>query len=248
MDYYFNDLPGIGSLCIEHIFYEYDEPILFVCLDSRNNRYLCSCSRIAEQWIVGEITNQQLLDIIDKTLAIDLFFRECKHCFCLKWDGNSLCLFYDIPFDAYPKHNTFLRLRKEQLNEYRSFVESLPSDESQQMVLSTNNAVIREESLKMLKEYVLKAVKEYFPEYNVQACVSLDDAPETDKTQLIFNLISKSSDYSQDSLGTIEKLISAELYPSQKENEPSSVIRDGTIIDKNKSDSVVNNSDLLFAA
>lgn len=76
MNFYFIDIPSIGSLRIEHVFYEYEEPVLFVCLDQDNNRYLCSCSRVAEQWILSAITDSQLLEIMNRTLAIDKFFKE----------------------------------------------------------------------------------------------------------------------------------------------------------------------------
>ena len=31
MEAYFTDIPNIGDLSLEHVFYEYEEPILFVC-------------------------------------------------------------------------------------------------------------------------------------------------------------------------------------------------------------------------
>lgn len=125
MDVYFSGIPQIGDLYLEHVFYEYGEPILFVCVDKSANRYLCSCSRVSEQWLVGKVTNKQLLCIIDKVTAIDLALRESEEAFCVQWDGKSLHRLDRIPYDAYPKTNSMLRLTKNQTDEYRRAIESM---------------------------------------------------------------------------------------------------------------------------
>lgn len=124
MEVYFPDVPNLGDFCLEHVFYEYEEPVLFVCIDQRENRYLCSCSRLSEQWLVGRITNEQLLEIIDKSLAVDSFFRTCGFTFCVHWDGENLRYTSDLPADAFPRTNSFLRLSSEQTREYRRMVQA----------------------------------------------------------------------------------------------------------------------------
>ena len=123
MDIYFSDVLGIGNLYIEHVFYEYDEPVLFVCIDKNNNRYLCSCSRLSEQWLIGRAADEQIIDVIDKALTLDEAFRACKTLFCIRWDGEGLSVLDNIPDDAFPKKNSFLRLGEEQTGEYRRMIE-----------------------------------------------------------------------------------------------------------------------------
>lgn len=110
MEAYFEAIPKIGDLRLEHAFYEYEEPVLFVCLDRAGRRWLCSCCRLSQEWIVGQVGEQDLLDIIDKTIALDGAFRRCGEKFFLTWDGQALRRDDEIPDSAYPKEGARLRL------------------------------------------------------------------------------------------------------------------------------------------
>lgn len=151
MGIYFSGIPGIGDLYDEYVFYEYGEPVLFVCTDKSGSRYLCSCSRLSEQWLVGKVTNEQLLNIIDKKLAIDEAFRACTVLICIRWDGKELSFREAIPDDAFPKKNSFLRLSKERTYDYRCQVEiSFHQDTFYQVVTSFINSCTQEEYLQTL--------------------------------------------------------------------------------------------------
>ena len=110
MEIYFENVPEIGDLAIEHIFYEYEEPILFVCMDRSQARYLCSCSKIGQQWLVGSITAAELVKIIDRRISLSDAFRDCKPLICIIWDGSNLSFTDRIPDNAFPKKDAYLRL------------------------------------------------------------------------------------------------------------------------------------------
>ena len=72
---YFENIQGIGGLALEYVFYEYEEPILFSCTDSRGGRYLCACCRLSENWLIGRVSNQQLIDMMEKKTTLADVFR-----------------------------------------------------------------------------------------------------------------------------------------------------------------------------
>ena len=55
----------IPGLILEHAFYEYSEPILFVCRDYDWNRYLCSCCKLSEEWVLSKVSVSDLLSLVD---------------------------------------------------------------------------------------------------------------------------------------------------------------------------------------
>lgn len=116
---YFN-LPEIGALNIEHVFYKLDnQPILFICRDIANQYYLCSCCRMYEEWVVGQTSESVLLDLIDDTITIrGIFENHCDMVVFVTWDGHEFSIDPEIPKDAYPKEGEFLELDYERAGEY----------------------------------------------------------------------------------------------------------------------------------
>lgn len=91
MNTFFKDIPGIGSLKIEYVFYECGEPTLFVCIDSGENRYLCACCRLGEEWLVARVSKDALVRMIDDKVTLDRMFKEeTIALFALIWNGVRL--------------------------------------------------------------------------------------------------------------------------------------------------------------
>lgn len=124
MEAYFTDIPNIGDLSLEHVFYEYEEPILFVCTDASGKRYLCSCCRLSENWIIRQTDEFALINMIDNRISLDRMFRfhDGKTLF-LSWDGEAMHYSSDIPENAYPKNGAFLELSKDKTGQYRNDLE-----------------------------------------------------------------------------------------------------------------------------
>lgn len=121
----FANLPQIGTLTLEHTFYEYGEPVLFVCTDQAANRYLCSCCRLSEEWLIAKTCPKDLIDVIDDALAFsDIFYSKHSSLFFLTWDGDKFSLSNNVPADAYPDVGSYLELPADTTAEYRNMLES----------------------------------------------------------------------------------------------------------------------------
>lgn len=124
MEKYF-ELPSLGDLFLEHTFYSLDgEPVLFVCKDTSELRYLCSCCQMYEEWVVGQISESILLDLIDDKVTIRGVFEDnCDTRFFVTWDGEEFHLDTDCPYDALPKAGAKLELRRAREGTYRKTLE-----------------------------------------------------------------------------------------------------------------------------
>ena len=82
---YFSDIPGVGCLDIDYIFFEAECPILFTCIDLEENLYLCICCDIRDEqrWIISPTTADKLIKLIkNKTFpGLNLLCRNynCKN-------------------------------------------------------------------------------------------------------------------------------------------------------------------------
>lgn len=74
---YFENIPQIGILYLEKELFSFENiPIVFVCVDKKNNRYLCICDDVIEEesWIIVQISDHELLDVIkDNTTVLSAF-------------------------------------------------------------------------------------------------------------------------------------------------------------------------------
>lgn len=117
---YFNELPQLGDLALEYVFYEMDEPILFVCIDANQDKFLCSCCFLSENWLIAKVSRNQLTSLIDNEITLAELFQQCPERYFVEWDGERFSLTdKDIPSDAYPRKGAFLRLPPERTAEYR---------------------------------------------------------------------------------------------------------------------------------
>ena len=90
-------MPYVGDLFLEHTFYMLDdEPILFVCKGIGDIRYLCSCCRLYEKWVVGQVAETELINLIDDKVSIREVFENCDTKFVVRWDGKRFKVDGDV--------------------------------------------------------------------------------------------------------------------------------------------------------
>lgn len=119
MEKIFN-LPYVGDLFLEHAFYMLDdEPILFVCKGTGGIRYLCSCCRLYEKWVIGQVTETELIALIDDRESIRDVFENCDTKFLIRWDGEKFELDGDVHDNLLPKTGALLELDREKCGAYR---------------------------------------------------------------------------------------------------------------------------------
>lgn len=106
------ELPLLGTLSMEHIFYVLGfDPILFVCTDNEKRRYLCSCCKLGEEWVVSQVPNNALMALMENRLTIRAAFETSGNpIFFVRWDGEQFFISRSAPDDALPRKGAFLEL------------------------------------------------------------------------------------------------------------------------------------------
>ena len=123
MKTYFKNVPNFGNLILEHTFYDYGEPILFVCRGIGDVRYLCSCCKLSEEWILVQASEDDLVKLIDETATIRSIFENCGEIpFMLLWNGAKLSLCFDEVSEELLPDDAFLELSAEETAAYREFL------------------------------------------------------------------------------------------------------------------------------
>lgn len=113
-------LPSYGSLYLEHVFYAHgDDPILFVCKDNKEQRYLCSCYRMSEKWVVCQVSEDTLLALMDEMLTIWEAFEFSHLRFVVTWDGDKYDVQAEGCAECLPKAGEYLGLDKSHIWAYR---------------------------------------------------------------------------------------------------------------------------------
>jgi len=106
---------------IEHTFYSLgDVPVLFVWVDGTDARYLCSCCKLHEEWLVGQVLESALTDLIDDKVTIrEVFESRCEVKAFAVWDGEKFDVKNGFPVNALPKAGAMLELEHEKDGPYR---------------------------------------------------------------------------------------------------------------------------------
>lgn len=140
------DLPNVGDLFLEHTFYMLDdEPILFVCKGIEDIRFLCSCCRLYEKWVVGQITEAELISLIDDKVSIREVFERCDTKFVVRWDGEKFEVDGDVHDSLLPKPGALLELDREKCGVYReSLVKHQKQWQSIQLAVQQSNKILSE--------------------------------------------------------------------------------------------------------
>lgn len=80
-DLCFENIKKIGNLYLIQILLEFEnEPILFLCHDENQKKYLCLCSEIRKEqkWIIVECKQKALSELLKKEIDIRMTFLKKK--------------------------------------------------------------------------------------------------------------------------------------------------------------------------
>ena len=123
---YFKDIPNIGDLYLDCVFYEFEcEPILFLCRDNRNNLYFCLCSEIRDQlkWIIMRIGLKELEELASKKIDIMSSFLKNDKLVVITYDSKNVEKSIEIEADKIdkldlPKEGIYIRCNKKDIEDY----------------------------------------------------------------------------------------------------------------------------------
>lgn len=123
---YFKNISALGDLQLEKILFEFDkEPMLFVCLDKRKNRFLCLCidNIFSQSWMITQVSSRLLIQLIEDQISIYQAFEKSNHKVLIaeKQGHDLICKEYsfcDIPQSELPDENE--KLENAYLAEYLS--------------------------------------------------------------------------------------------------------------------------------
>lgn len=123
--YYAKD---IGQLYIEKVLVHGDEPVLFVCVDDKNQRYLCMAYQPERlRFVMSKVSTDQLLDMLEKKISIDQTFRRSKEIYTteenedLDRDVDLILTANDsksFPADRLPKAGAYCNLNLPWVKDY----------------------------------------------------------------------------------------------------------------------------------
>lgn len=111
------NIAGIGDLYVEQILYEFEFPILFVCIDNNQNRYLSlTIDEMLGQYVIVPISCEMLHKILRNQIYIEQAFRNCSQNIVYITDYNfdekklivRIELPEDVSEDLLPDKNTYL--------------------------------------------------------------------------------------------------------------------------------------------
>lgn len=121
---YFENVPQIGTLKFEEELFSFENiPIVFVCIDKYNNRYLCVCDDIIEEesWIIAKVSKQELLKVLSDEWTILSVFKDKNIIVANKPFGREMeyirTEYNKIDPDELPVSDQYLEM-KEYLSDY----------------------------------------------------------------------------------------------------------------------------------
>lgn len=153
---------GIGQLDIEEVLVYGDFPVLFVCADDHNKRYLCMAYDPYEsQFVFIQISIEKLIDMLENRISMEQTFRNADAIFTTEDNENSEDSDADVlvkandshtfPADHLPAVGEYYDLPSEWLNGYLVRLEEELNSQKQK-VNSTAVKVDYSEPLKKSQE------------------------------------------------------------------------------------------------
>lgn len=122
----------VGQLFLEKILVSFDIPILFVCVDYENRKYLClNIDDESGKSVIVATDNKYLISMLTNKISMDSVFRNSI-------DGKIIVAEYDydkeeivsytedakkISSDMLPKENAYFELTNKAIEEYISYLE-----------------------------------------------------------------------------------------------------------------------------
>lgn len=121
------ELKETGQLCLEKILVTFDLPILFVCVDLQNRKYLClNVDDNNMKYVIAEVESQQLIDMLSNVIPMEAVFRNSVN-------GKLLIAEYDvekgvinsktmaakeISSDLLPQYGALFELSNKEIDDY----------------------------------------------------------------------------------------------------------------------------------
>lgn len=122
----------VGQLFLEKILVSFDIPILFVCVDYENRKYLClNIDDESGKSVIVATDNKYLISMLTNKISMDSVFQNSI-------DGKIIVAEYNyekeeivsytedakkIPSDMLPKENAYFELINKVIEEYISYLE-----------------------------------------------------------------------------------------------------------------------------
>lgn len=115
---YFKNVPQIGNLYLDYVFHEFEgEPILFMCADSGNKLFLCTCFEIryGQKWLIAECNLKTLAELIDKSIDIKTALSKNGTITMATMVGEGIEMYEckkvsEIDELNFPKEGTFIKI------------------------------------------------------------------------------------------------------------------------------------------
>lgn len=144
---YFKNVPFIGDLKLDYIFFEDIYPVFFTCLDKLKNLYICSCcDYINEQrWIVSPVNNEDILNMLKNKISLYKIFEIGEgYRFIIIWHKNkeicNMVNFEDINKADLPNDASYFDADEDEYNEYVKHIDNkTDKDLYNDFLCATNN-------------------------------------------------------------------------------------------------------------
>lgn len=89
---YFTQVDGNLQLKIEHVFIEYERPILFLCKEEgKKEKYLCLCyeCRRVQKWVIARVDDETICEMAYGDISIRQAFLNGDEWFLVEYDGEE---------------------------------------------------------------------------------------------------------------------------------------------------------------
>ena len=125
-------LKETGQLYLEKVLVSFDIPILFVCVDYENRKYLClNIDEETGKSVIAATDNKHIIAMLKNEKTMDSVFRDSieQKIIVAEYDFEKEEIFsysedsMSIPADMLPKENEYFELSNKEIEEYISFLE-----------------------------------------------------------------------------------------------------------------------------
>ena len=174
---YFEKIPIIDSLFMEQVLFSYDSiPIVFVCVDKKKTRYLCVCDDVIEEesWLIVEVNNKKLLDILmDESTVLSAFANKKVVIASRKSNENinyNIEEYNNISKDDLPINDQYLEMK----NSLKTYIAKIQQDiSSSSLTLAISSSDILSDNLED-SIMVISMAKTYEPELTRTSIINSD--------------------------------------------------------------------------
>lgn len=138
-------LKEVGQLYLEKVLVTFDIPILFVCVDYENRKYLClNIDDESRKSVIAATDNKHLIDMLKNKISMDSVFRNAinRKVIIVDYDSENneiITLTEDVKKilgDMLPEKGAYFELTNKSIEEYISYLDK-------QMILSFSKMLLR---------------------------------------------------------------------------------------------------------